>query len=66
MMILAAKEGIVVLFDWATERRKKWYQEGRQEGRAQRDQEWLDWYARLQQAQERGEEFTEPPPSAKG
>ena len=38
-------------------------QEGRREGRAARDAEWRAWYERMRDAQARGEEFTEPPPS---
>lgn len=69
MMILAMRGGIMVLFDWATEQRRKWREEGREQGREEertrRDQEWDAWLARFRQAQERGEEFTEPPPSAR-
>ena len=38
-------------------------QEGRREGRALRDAEWRAWYERMRDAQARGEEFAEPPPS---
>ena len=61
MMILATKEGVMVLFDWAAERRKRWFEEGRQEER----REWQAWAQRLLEAKERGEDFDEPPPSAK-
>ena len=37
--------------------------EGRREGRAARDAEWRAWHGRMREAQARGEEFTEPPPS---
>ena len=76
MMILAAKEGIMVLFDWAAERRRKReqreekeLQEARQEGvvigRQEERREWQAWAQRLLEAKERGEDFDEPPPSAK-
>ncbi len=44
------------------ERKARILREGRQEGRASRDAEWRAWYERMRAAQERGEEFTEPPP----
>ena len=44
------------------EGRQEGRREGRQEGRASRDAEWRAWYERMRAAQERGEEFTEPPP----
>ena len=51
----------MVLFDWAAERRKRWFEEGRQEER----REWQAWAQRLLEAKERGEDFDEPPPSSK-
>ena len=73
MMILATKEGVMVLFDWAAERRKRWFEEGREEGRQEGHQEgrqeerreWQAWVQRLLEAKESGEDFDEPPPSAK-
>ncbi len=37
-------------------------EEGRQEGQRERDAAWTEWYERMVAAQERGEEFREPPP----
>ena len=45
------------------ERKARILREGRQEGRAARDAEWRAWYERMRDAQARGEEFAEPPPS---
>lgn len=37
--------------------------EGREEGREEERQRWLDWYARREAAEGRGERFDEPPPA---
>lgn len=37
---------------------------GRQEGRQEANEEWQSWYRRMVEAQERGEEFDEPPPQS--
>ena len=65
MMILAAKEGIMVLFDWSARLRKKWAEEDYEKGRMEERREWQAWAQRLLEAKERGEDFDEPPPSAK-
>ena len=41
---------------------KKRYQDGRQDGRREREAKWREWYERWQAAQNRGEKFDEPPP----
>ena len=52
-----------ILREGRQEGRREGRQEGRKEGRALRDAEWRAWYERMRDAQARGEEFTEPPPS---
>ena len=46
------------------------YREGREEGRVEgREEErksWVEWNKRREEAAARGEDFTEPPPSANG
>jgi hypothetical protein len=39
--------------------------EGRAEGRAE-VQQWREWYQRQAEAQEKGQPFTEPPPTLNG
>ncbi len=51
---------------WATKKfRNKLLAEGREEGRAENQQTWEDWYASWKDAQARGEDFTIPPPNGK-
>ena len=38
---------------------------GREEGRAQNQQAWEEWYASWKTARARGEDFTKPPPNGK-
>lgn len=40
-------------------------QKGRQEGRVEERQMWVQWLARREEAEARGETFTEPPPNGK-
>ncbi len=44
---------------------QKGIQEGRQEGRVEERQMWVQWLARREEAEARGETFTEPPPNGK-
>jgi len=44
--------------------REEGRKEGRNTGRRQADDEWGAWYGRMLEAQERGEDFDEPPPPA--
>ena len=44
---------------------QKGIQEGRQEGRVEERKFWLEWLARREEAEARGETFTEPPPNGK-
>ena len=66
MMILAAKR---VIYDWAAEWKGKWLEEGiarrREEGREEVIHELEAWDER-RRAEERGEEFNEPPPFTGG
>ncbi len=43
--------------------RNKSKEEGRQEGRRERDRRWTAWNERRLAAERRAQEFTEPPPS---
>lgn len=40
--------------------------EGKAEGRAEVQQQWRAWYQRQTEAQEKGQPFTEPPPTLNG
>ncbi len=51
---VARKEGI-----------QKGIQEGREKGRVEEREFWLEWLARREEAEARGETFTEPPPNGK-
>ena len=44
---------------------KKRYAAGQAEGRAEQQKEWEAWNARRQEAEARGQAFTEPPPTLK-
>ena len=43
--------------------RNKLLEEGREEGRDEERKAWLDWLSRKANAESRGENFTEPPPT---
>ena len=45
--------------------RKEGLQKGIQEGRVEERQMWVQWLARREEAEARGETFTEPPPNGK-
>ena len=40
--------------------------EGKAEGRAEVQQQWRGWYQRQAEAQQKGQPFTEPPPTLNG
>ena len=56
---------------WLEERRRKriaaareqGLEQGRAEGQAEANQAWQDWLSRREEAESRGEPFTEPPPN---
>lgn len=74
LSIYALVEGTAMLYERYAKRR---FQEGRQEGkqegvvegreaeRLERDQEWMSWFERREEALASGRKFDEPPPSAK-
>ena len=45
--------------------REKGLNEGREKGRVEEREFWLEWLARREEAEARGETFTEPPPNGK-
>ena len=45
--------------------REEGREEGRKVGRVEERQLWLEWLARREEAESRGETFTEPPPNGK-
>ena len=49
---------------WLNPLKEQLRQEGRAEGRAEQDAMWEAWNARRMEAEENGEPFDEPPPSA--
>ena len=58
LSIYAFVEGIAMLYERYAKRR---FQEGKQE----RDKEWLEWLERREEALASGKPFDEPPPSSK-
>ena len=54
---------------WLEDRRKRRLEaatkEGRQKGRVEERQMWLEWLARREEAEARGKTFNEPPPNGK-
>ena len=40
--------------------------QGIEQGRAEVQQQWREWYQRQTEAQEKGQPFTEPPPNLNG
>lgn len=65
LQIVEGPRFVMVAADYFT---KKWLnplkEQLRQEGRAERDAMWEAWNARRMEAEEKGESFYEPPPSA--
>ena len=63
--IVEGPKSVMVVADYFT---KRWLnplkEQLRQEGRAERDAMWDAWNARRMEAEEKGEPFDEPPPSA--
>ena len=63
-MVLA--HGIKKWFDRkAEERDNKFREEGMAKGRTEANEAWAAWNNRREEAQARGEPFSEPPPTAK-
>ena len=58
--IIVVRRGIMALIDWPS--KEKYRAEGRAEGAAQTQNEWLRWNNRRLEAERRGEKFDEPPP----
>ena len=64
-------EGVVMVFGWLflekkrQEGREQGLAEGRVEGRTETNAQWDAWNQRRMQAEANGEQFTEPPPSAR-
>ncbi len=58
---------------WLEDRRRKRFaaareeglEEGLEKGRAEERSLWLEWLARKEDAESRGDRFTEPPPNGK-
>ena len=67
-MIVGGIDLIMLLSDWYLSRQEKRIEaakaEGKAEGKAEVYREILDWDRRRREAEDRGEEFTEPPPGA--
>ena len=65
LQIVEGPKSVMVVADYFT---KRWLnplkEQLRQEGRAERDAMWEAWNARRMAAEEKGEPFHEPPPSA--
>ena len=61
MMMIAWKEAIMVMFDWAAKRRRRWFDEGYDEA----SDEWAVWADELlRELKRKGVEVDiEPPPS---
>ncbi len=61
---------IMVIAGWLEEKLERTREarraEGRAEGRAEANHDWEEWNRRRETALERGEPFTEPPPSRNG
>ena len=63
---VATKEGLQEgLQKGLQEGREVGREEGRKVGRVEERQLWLEWLARREEAESRGETFTEPPPNGK-
>ena len=54
---------IMVIAGWLEEKLERTREARRAEGRAEADRDWDDWNRRREAALERGEAFSEPPPS---
>ena len=50
---------------WFNDRRNKRLAEAREEGREENQKVWVEWNARREEAEARGEYFIEPPPNGK-
>ena len=48
---------------WLEDRRKRRLEAAVQKGRAQNQKLWEEWLARREEAEDCGEDFTEPPPN---
>ena len=69
LQIVEGPRFVMVAADYFTKRwlnplKEQLRQEGRAEGRAEQDAMWEAWNARRMEAEEKGEPFDEPPPSA--
>ena len=69
-IIIAELGGWLIMFLWNLHKRKlqeaaeaKGREEGRSEGKAERDKEWRDWNERRELAEKEGGVFNNPPPS---
>ena len=60
-MARATKE---YLYDKIEKQRERLREEGREQGKADERQSWVNWNARRLDAEARGEPFDEPPPGA--
>lgn len=62
LIVIAGKDLLVVLFDWANQAKEKSRRQGRQEARQEIKAEISKWDARRRETEGRGEKFDEPPP----
>ena len=65
ILVIGNLEVVMVISRYIIEQyRKERYAAAIARGRQESDKKWRDWYNRMLEAQARGEDFDEPPPSS--
>jgi hypothetical protein len=62
LMLIAGRRASMALFDWGYDRFTR-TKRAREEAREERDQKWIAWNARREEADRLGQPFDEPPPA---